>query len=455
MDKNTIPKLFPITIYEKLDTDGIITKARARIFYKYANRNGGYITDDFADHLLSTLPGSPVKGIYDHEDDDFTDHGHSRTQGRAYGFVPETNHNISYEKHVDEDGIERTYACADVYLWTALYEEAVDILGSAQSMELYEPSIKGSWEVINGQRYFVYTEGSFLGLQVLGDDTEPCFEGASFFSLFTDLPQDFLLSLYDSYLKFQQKSQEGEKGMGSTVTFKLSDDQKANKIFQALNETEYRYYVHSVYDDYAVVYDYQTDQFGRISYQKNEADDTVSFTSDISQVFPEWLTKDERSELSVLRSLKSNYEMIAEDLEEDFQSYEKELEEEVRKNEEGDATISTLTQEKEEIETSLSTLQKEKEELEQELESLKTYKLEAELNEKKQVLDRYSELLDGVIIENYLAKIDDFSKLDLDKELAYELTNSKPELFSRTPGYTPKDKELSGLDALLSQYKKN
>lgn len=449
------PILFPITIYEQLDSDGIITKARARIFYKYANRNGSYITDEFAEALLKTLPGSPVKGIYDHEKDDYTDHGKNRVQGRAYGFVPETNHNISYEKHLDEDGIERNYACADVYLWTALYEEAVDILGSAQSMELYEPSIKGSWEVINGQRYFVYTEGSFLGLQVLGDDTEPCFEGAAFFSLLKDFPQDFLQSLYDSFLKFQQKSLEGEKGMDEQITFKLSDAQKENKIFQTLNETEYRYYVHSVYDNYAVVYDYKLEQFGRVSYQKNDMDDTVTVSDDMTQVFPEWLTQSERSELNVLRSLKLNYEIITEDLEKDFDSYEKELEEAVRKNEEGDTTISTLTQEKEEIETSLSTLQEEKTELEKELEGLKTYKLEIELKEKKQVLDRYAEHLDGVVIEDYLSKIDEFTKIDLDKELAYVLTNSKPELFTKTPGYTPKDEELNGLDALLSQYKKN
>lgn len=455
MGKENVPKLFPITIYEKLDTDGIITKARARIFYKYGNRNGSYITDDYADHLLKTLPGSPVKGIYDHQEDDYTDHGSSRTQGRAYGFVPETNHNISYEKHVDEDGIERTYACADVYLWTALYEEAVDILGSAQSMELYEPSIKGSWEVINGQRYFVYTEGSFLGLQVLGDDTEPCFEGAAFFSLLKDFPQDFLQSLYDSFLKFQQKSLEGEKGMDKQITFKLSDAQKENKIFQTLNEAEYRYYVHSVYDNYAVVYDYKLEQFGKVSYQKNDMDDTVTVSDDMTQVFPEWLTQSERSELNVLRSLKLNYEIITEDLEKDFDSYEKELEEAVRKNEEGDTTISTLTQEKEEIETSLSTLQEEKNELEEELEGLRTYKLEIELKEKKQVLDRYAEHLDGAVIEDYLSKIDEFTKIDLDKELAYVLTNSKPELFTKTPGYTPKDEELNGLDALLSQYKKN
>lgn len=33
----------------------------------------------------------------------------------------------------------------------------------------------------------MFDEGCFLGLQVLGDDIEPCFEGASFFELQTSI----------------------------------------------------------------------------------------------------------------------------------------------------------------------------------------------------------------------------------------------------------------------------
>jgi hypothetical protein len=42
--------------------------------------------------------------------------------------VPECN-NFAWEQHLDEDGIERTYACTDVLLFTALYPEASDIVG--------------------------------------------------------------------------------------------------------------------------------------------------------------------------------------------------------------------------------------------------------------------------------------------------------------------------------------
>lgn len=177
---------FSISIYGNLEKySDTISKGRCRIFYKGLNRNGTYITSEFAEKLLSTIGYAPVKGIYDREDVDYTDHGEKRSEGRIYGIVPE-NPNLTWEKHLDEDGIEREYACVDVLIYTALYQEANQIFGKSQSMEIYPPSIKGEWQIKDGKRVFVYSEGSFLGLQVLGDSTEPCFEGAAFFSLLND-----------------------------------------------------------------------------------------------------------------------------------------------------------------------------------------------------------------------------------------------------------------------------
>lgn len=186
MPKNIITD-FPVTIYGKLEKySDTISKGRCRIFYKYGNRNGTYITDEFAEKLLSTIPYAPVKGIYDSDEEDYTDHGERRSQGRIYGIVP-ANPNITWEKHLDDDGVERTYVCVDVLLYTGLYSEANDIIGKSQSMELYRPSLKGDWKIINGKKYYVFSEGQFLGLQALGDSVEPCFEGAAFFSLYEDL----------------------------------------------------------------------------------------------------------------------------------------------------------------------------------------------------------------------------------------------------------------------------
>jgi hypothetical protein len=39
--------------------------------------------------------------------------------------------NFAWEDHLDSDGVTRTYACADVILYTALYNEAKMIPGSS------------------------------------------------------------------------------------------------------------------------------------------------------------------------------------------------------------------------------------------------------------------------------------------------------------------------------------
>lgn len=163
----------------------VMDKARVRIFYKGRNRNGGYITDSFAERLVSTLPYTPIKGIIDSESGDFLSHGGKPSEGKIYGIVPE-DPQITWEEHKDEDGFVRTYLAADVLLFTGLYESAKHIIGKAQSMELLPTSIKGDWVETNDDFFFVYKDASFLGLQVLGTDVEPAFEGAAFYSLNAD-----------------------------------------------------------------------------------------------------------------------------------------------------------------------------------------------------------------------------------------------------------------------------
>ena len=58
---------FPVSVYGKLEKyNDVLSKGRCRIFYKYGNRNGTYITDEFSEKLLSTIAYAPVKGIYEY-----------------------------------------------------------------------------------------------------------------------------------------------------------------------------------------------------------------------------------------------------------------------------------------------------------------------------------------------------------------------------------------------------
>lgn len=161
-----------------------LSKARLRIFYRGLNRNQSYITDEFANKLLSSLPYTPVVGIYNELTKDFGGHAEDRNVANTYGVVPE-DPNLAWEDHLDEDGIVRTYACCDIILFTGRYDAANKIIGKQQSMELNIKTIQGDWQIIDsyGTEAYVYTDGRFIGLSVLGESKEPCFEGSAFFEL--------------------------------------------------------------------------------------------------------------------------------------------------------------------------------------------------------------------------------------------------------------------------------
>ena len=159
-----------------------ISKTRLSIFYKGFNRNQGYITDEFAKKLLSSLPYTPVVGIFNDLVKDFGGHDQDRNVAKIYGIVPQEP-NVAWEERFDPDGVTRTYACTDVYLYTGRYDAAKLIPGKQQSMELDVDTIRGDWQTINGQEAYVYTDARFIGLSVLGNDKTPCFEGSAFFEL--------------------------------------------------------------------------------------------------------------------------------------------------------------------------------------------------------------------------------------------------------------------------------
>lgn len=455
---------FPITVYGNLTKySDTISKGRCRIFYKYANRNGTYITDEFAEKLLSTIPYTPVKGIYDDFDEDYTDHGNKRSLGRIYGIVPE-NPNLQWEKHLDEDGIEREYACVDVLIFTALYEEAGEILGKAQSMEIYEPSIKGSWKIINGRRMFEYTEGSFLGLQVLGEDVEPCFEGAAFFSLYSSLKQ-LVDEIKEYTLKLPEINTGGQSQMFEKLNFKLSDSEKHNAIWNLINPNyneeggwTIEYAICDIYDDYALAYNYAEASYERIYYTKNDETNEVSI-SEKKKVFVIDVTESEMNALNTIRTLNGDtYEKADEvysqaskvsELEEQNSTY-------AQKIEELNENISTLETEKGNFTTQLEEANNTIASLNEEIDSLNTYKANIELKEKEEVISSYTELLSEEILASYKEKISEFTAIDLDKELAYELKKNNVSVFSKeqNPGFIPKDEPKTGIEAILSKYKK-
>ena len=478
---------FPVTIYGNLEKySETISKGRCRIFYKYGNRNHAYITDEFAENLLATIPYAPVKGIYEFEEDDYTDHGKKRSEGRIYGIVPADPH-LTWEKHLDEDGVEREYACVDVLIYTGLYAEAHEIIGKSQSMELYPPSIKGEWKIINGQKYYVYSEGQFLGLQVLGDSVEPCFEGAAFFSLYEDLKK-----MVAQIEKYNLNLRNGGKKM---LNYKLSDNAKFNAIWSLLNVNYneeagwlVEYDICEIYDEYAVVRNYSEGIFERVYYIKNDETNSVELTNRIRCYIMD-VSETEKAALDALHKLNnSTYEKVDEtysnalaeveaktgelntanealeakiaDFDALTETYNTEKSENETKIGELNECITTLTTERDNALSSLTEAQGTVNSLNEEIAALNSFKAEIEKKEKEAVIAKYSKLLDSEVVATYSTKIGEYADAkSLDKDLAYELVSTNQSVFSTNgqsqPAYVPKDDgNGNGLEAILNKYKK-
>lgn len=424
-----------------------------RIFYKGSTRNGTYITDDFADKLIASLPYAPIKGIYDYEDEDFTDHGKKRSLGRIYGVVPHEN-NFAWETHMDKDGVERQYACSDVLLYTALYQESTQIVGKPLSMELFKNAVKGEWRRINGAELFVYSDGCFLGLQVLGEQVEPCFEGASFYSL-NDAFKSLLNDVYEYDLKNNSK---GENEMFNFNT----EDKRYPTLWSALNPSyteegnwKVENNLYQVADEYVLANPIGTSNFYQYGYTtttEGEGDNIISnyqLGEQTNNYTIMLVSEDEKAAIESIKEANGgSYENFTENFVKKEDSEQKILE--------LNDTISTLQTEKDNSVSEYTKLKEAYDQLQAEHKAA-TDKVEAyELAEKQAVIDKYAKKLDEEVLNTYKENLSNYTLINLNKDLAYELVKAEESsIFSEGSKDAPipkDDKVLSGLEAALSKH---
>ena len=181
---------------QPLDINPLMSKCEIKVLYIGANRNHTFITEDVAAEIGKTLRGAPIVGYYRDSKEDFTDHGEKviiddegikfECQTVPYGFVaPDAKVWFqNFEDH-DEMGnvVVHKYLMTTGYLWTDQFPESSLPVeeGRPQSMELKEDSVKGRWETNyeTGIDFFIINDAIIQKICILGDDVEPCFEGAS------------------------------------------------------------------------------------------------------------------------------------------------------------------------------------------------------------------------------------------------------------------------------------
>ena len=191
MKHSSVPTGAPIELINVTPLNPLISKCQIKVCYvgDTPNRNGSIITKNTALDLANTLPGSPIVGYYQQKTEDFEEHNKTiktatweiYDETKPYGFV-DLNAKVWFQKFFD-DGVEHEYLVTEGYLWTGQYPEAQRIIekGNNQSMELDDNSLKGFWATDDNwdTMFFIINEAIISKLCILGEDFEPCFEGAA------------------------------------------------------------------------------------------------------------------------------------------------------------------------------------------------------------------------------------------------------------------------------------
>ena len=211
----------------------LISKCKIKVCYvgDTPNRNRSIITEEVAREIAQSLPGSPIVGYFNEGKGDFEEHNdifqikngkiYATTNTRPYGFV-DVNAKVWFEEYLDDSVVYRKYLVTEGYLWTGQYPEAKTILqnsGKPHSLEFDEDNgtLDAFWtKDYNGNKqFFIINEAVISKLCILGEDVEPCFEGASITQY--SINEDFKQTMLNFMTEIKNILKEGGTTMDNTI----------------------------------------------------------------------------------------------------------------------------------------------------------------------------------------------------------------------------------------------
>lgn len=157
-----------------------IGRLRVGVFSKGWNDNGSYITDEIANKLIADANKGniPVVGFYDRTHQDWDGHVGPNLAG-GFGYIEKF---IGWQPMVERrTGVTKDYAVFSVVMFVEYFDEAKQVLGKGQSMELDEKSIAGRFEEREGRYGYIYSDAKLSCLTILGKGHEPCYSASYFF----------------------------------------------------------------------------------------------------------------------------------------------------------------------------------------------------------------------------------------------------------------------------------
>lgn len=235
---------------QPLEINPLMSSCEIKVLYVGENRNHSFITKEVATEMAKTLRGAPIVGYYKEQKEDFADHGEKviiddeglkfECLTKPYGFVsPDAKVWFqSFEDTDDFGNVEtREYLMTTGYLWTGQYKECESVVanGKNQSMELDPETLDGHWSTNSktNMDFFIINDAIFSKLCILGDDVEPCFEGARITApevstSFTKVDDNFKKTLYTMMQDLKFALEGGQK--------MVLDEEKKETVTEAVEE---------------------------------------------------------------------------------------------------------------------------------------------------------------------------------------------------------------------------
>ena len=276
----------------------LISKCQIKVCYvgDEPNRNKSIITREVAKQMANSLPGSPIVGYYNEDKEDFEEHNKIidiknrkfklKDKTQPYGFV-DLNAKVWFAKYIDDDTVEREYLVTEGYLWTGQYPEARRVIeeGNNQSMELDDKIINAYWTKDNKGKpeFFIINEAIISKLCILGEENEPCFEGANITSptLEFAFEDSFKQQLFSMMEEIKNILNKGGASVMNTYAVQIGDS-LWNQIYDYLDqnysesENSCSYLIEGVYEEegqkYVILQNRSSGKYYQLNFELNEED---------------------------------------------------------------------------------------------------------------------------------------------------------------------------------------
>lgn len=232
--------------FSKDDKQGNFTRGKLAVFYKGTTGDNRFFSDKFSNHLVKSLPYTPIVSYYDEEKEDFVGHA---TEQQILGIVDPC---VEPTFETLEDG--HTWCICDTVYYTErpdkVGELAKKIEGHSQSLELDPNTVeyKINYDEKKHFKNIEFTAGTFVGVAVLGKNQKPAFTGSAFFANCDDAKFQEKMSILKDYCEKQKNdNNENTHNGGNEMNFqefvKLSWGEISEKVYRAVADEYSEAYV--------------------------------------------------------------------------------------------------------------------------------------------------------------------------------------------------------------------